>query len=103
MNAPRGNRGIVPLILNLDARRGVCVGNATPRSIYPWEREPVPTEYELGEHPLRTGRVQIISFPQGYNPRIFQPEASRYTDYDNPANIQRSGSRDPLIFNLDTR
>ena len=40
MKAHRGSRGIAPLFFNLDARRRWVV-NATPRPLYPWERDPV--------------------------------------------------------------
>ena len=52
------------------------VVNATPRPLYP--RYPL---YRRVVGPqARSGRVRKISPPPGFDPRIFQPVASRYTD-----------------------
>ena len=40
MKAQRGSRGILSLTSALDG--GGWVVNATPRPLYPWERDPVP-------------------------------------------------------------
>jgi len=42
---PEGSIGIAPIFLDLGARLGWVV-NATPRPLYPQERDPVPTLQE---------------------------------------------------------
>ena len=44
----------------------------------------------LGGPHSRSGRVWKISPTPGFDPRIVQPVASRYTDWANPANDDRS-------------
>ena len=41
---------------------------------------------KLGGPHSRSGRVQKISLPLGFDPRAVQPVASRYTDWDIVAN-----------------
>jgi hypothetical protein len=54
--------------------------NATPRPLYPRERDPVPTVQEAGwtSVPVWTGAEK--SRELGSDPRILQPVASRCTD-----------------------
>jgi hypothetical protein len=44
-----------------------------------------PLYRRLGGPRSRSGYVRKISPPPGFNPRTFQPVASRYTDYAIPA------------------
>jgi len=44
----------------------------------------------------RSGRVRIISSPEGFNTRTVQPVASRYSDYANPAPTMRGIQR--IVF-----
>ena len=56
MKAEMGSRGIALLFFHLDARWGWVV-SATPRSLYPREKDPVPTVQEAGwaPEPVWTG------------------------------------------------
>ena len=58
-----------------------------PRSLYPWERDAYLTVHEAGWNPgpFWTG-TENSSLP-GFDPRIFQPLASRYTDCAIPAHL----------------
>jgi hypothetical protein len=47
-----------------------------------------PLYRRLGGPQGRSGRVRKISLPPGFDPRTFQPLASRYTDYAIPAQIR---------------
>ena len=61
------------------------VVNASPRLLYPRERDPVTTVQEIGGggEQGHFGRVlKISSPPPGFEPRTVQPVASRYTDWD---------------------
>lgn len=51
-----GSKGVAPLMLNLGARWGWMV-NATPRSLYPRERTPVP---------IGRGLVSLVLDLDGY-------------------------------------
>jgi len=42
-----------------------------------------------GVRQRRTGRVQKISLPPGFDPRTVQSVASRYTDFDIPVHLKR--------------
>jgi hypothetical protein len=53
--------------------------SATPRPLYPLETDPVPIVQEAGWVSGRSGRVWNISSPQGFDPRTFQPVASRFS------------------------
>ena len=57
------------------------VFNATPRPLYPRERDPLPLYKILGGTQGLSGRVRKISPhpPQGFDSRTVQPVASRYT------------------------
>ena len=46
-----------------------------------------PLYRELGGPQGRSGRVRKISPPPGFDPRIVQPVASRYTDYAIPVPV----------------
>jgi hypothetical protein len=68
---------------NPGARRGWVV-NATPSRFTPG-KDLLPLYRRLGGPQGRSGRVQKISLPPGFDPRTVQPVASRYTDYAIPA------------------
>jgi hypothetical protein len=46
-----------------------------------------PLYRKLGGPQVRSRRVRKISPPPGFDPRIFQPVASRYTGYAIPAHV----------------
>ena len=46
-----------------------------------------PLYRRLGGPQGRSGRVRKTSSPPGFDPRIVQPEASRYTDWAIPAAV----------------
>jgi hypothetical protein len=60
---------------------GVVVVNATPRPLYPRERDPVPILQEAGWAlgPVWTGAENPP--PPVFDPRTIRFVASRYTDY----------------------
>jgi hypothetical protein len=64
------------------------VVNATPRSLYPPEKDLVPTLQEAGWAPGQVwmGAENLAS--TGFDPRTVQPVASSYTDYAIPALFQ---------------
>ena len=65
-----------------------CVGNATPRPLYPRERP--------GIHCIEAWVSFRVSLdvcgntrpPPGFDPRTVQPVASRYTDLATPAHVR---------------
>ena len=58
---------------------------ATPRSLYPSEKEPVPTAQAAGCLNGWSGKERKISPPPEFDPRTVQPVARRYTEYAIPA------------------
>jgi hypothetical protein len=59
----------------------VEVVNATPRPLYPRQRDPVPVVQEAGRAPRPVWTsAEISPPPMGIDPRTVQPVASRYTD-----------------------
>jgi hypothetical protein len=73
--------GIAQLFLNLGTTRG-CVWSASrPGRLYPRER---PIVQEAGWAPEPWIGAENLA-PPGFDPRTFQPVASRYTDYAIPA------------------
>jgi hypothetical protein len=56
------------------------VVNATPRPLYPGEKDPVRIVQEAGwvRGPVWTGTENVV--PREFDPRTVQPVASRYTD-----------------------
>jgi hypothetical protein len=81
----RENRGIALLFfVNLGTRWGWVV-NTTPRPHLPPGKTRYSLYRRLGGLRSRSGRVRKISHPPGFDPRTFQPVASRYTDYAIPA------------------
>jgi hypothetical protein len=67
---------------NLGAR---CSGWSTPRpGRFTLGKTRYPLNRRLGGHQGRSRRVRKISPPPGFNPRIVQPVASRYTDWATP-------------------
>jgi hypothetical protein len=55
--------------------------NATPRSLYNQEKNPVSTAQEAGWAPGPVWRDAENLAPPGSDPRSVQPVACRYTDY----------------------
>jgi hypothetical protein len=64
------------------------VVNATPRPLYPREKDPVPIlrEGRCAPGPIWTGAEDLA--PPGFDPRTVQPVANRYTDYAIPAHTK---------------
>jgi hypothetical protein len=79
-SAEEGCRGIALHSLDVDTLEGGRVVSTTPWTTLP----PVKTRYPLyrrgGGPQGRSGRVQEISLPLGFDPWTVQPVASRYTD-----------------------
>jgi hypothetical protein len=76
--------GSIPqLFLNLGTR-SVCGQQHPPAALTP-EKDTVPIVLEAGwaPEPVWTGAEYLA--PPGFDPRTFQPVASRYTDYAIPA------------------
>jgi hypothetical protein len=75
--------GIAQLFLN-PALEGVCGQHHGPAAFTPW-KDAVPIVQEAGwaPEPVRIGAENLA--PPGFDPRTFQPVASRYTDYAIPA------------------
>ena len=76
--AHKGSRGIALLFLGHSTRRGWGI-SVTPRALFT-------TGKKTGIHCTggwvgRSGRVQKISPPPGFDPRTVQSVASRYTDW----------------------
>ena len=71
--------GIAQLFLNLGTRRG-CVFSIKPRPLLPPGKDPAPIAQEAGwaPEPVWIGAENLA--PPGFDPRIVQPVASRYTD-----------------------
>ena len=55
-----------------------------PGRFTPEKEKRYPPQRRLGEPQGRSGRVQKISRPSGFDPRTVQPVASRYTDHAIP-------------------
>jgi hypothetical protein len=75
--------GIAQLFLNLGNRSG-CVVSITPRLPFTPGKEPEPIVQEAGwaPEPVWIGAENLA--PPGFDPRTFQPVASRYTAYAIP-------------------
>jgi hypothetical protein len=58
--AQRGSRGIAYSFFNLGATRWGWMVNATPRPLYPRERDPVPIVYEAGWAPGPVWTAKIM-------------------------------------------
>jgi hypothetical protein len=71
--------GIVQLFSNLGIRRGMCDQHHAPAAFTPG-KDPVPIVQEAGwaPEPVCIGAENLA--PPGFDPRTFQPVASRYTD-----------------------
>ena len=84
MKAHRGSRGITTLSLTLALDEGgwstSCPGHFTP-----WKETRYPFYRRLGGPQGRSGQVQKISPPPGFDPRTVQRVASHYTDWAIPA------------------
>ena len=52
--------------------------NDTPRPLHNQERDPVPICRKLNGSQGRSGQVQTILLPQGFDPPTVQPLVSRY-------------------------
>jgi len=70
--------GIAQLFLNLGTRRG-CVISITPRAAFTPGKDQVPILQEAGDgpEPVWIGAENLA--PPGFDPRTFQPVASRQT------------------------
>jgi hypothetical protein len=81
--AQRGSRGIALLSLTPALDEG---GWSTPRPgrFTPGKETWYPLYRRLGGPQGRSGRVQKLSPPPGFDPWTVQPVASRYTDYAIP-------------------
>ena len=79
--------GIAKLFLNLGTRMGVCGQHHAPAAFTPGQ-VPVPIVQEAGwaPDPVWIG-AENLALP-GFDPRTFQPVASRYTDYAIPAPME---------------
>jgi hypothetical protein len=75
--------GIAQLFLNLGTRRGEWSASRPGR--FTPGKDPVPIVQEAGwaSEPVWIGAENHA--PPGFDPRTFQPVASRYTDYAIPA------------------
>ena len=78
--AHRGSRDIALLFLDHGTRRGEGSASRPGRSLPPGKTR-YPLYRRLGGPQSRSGQVQKISPPPGFDPRTVQPVASRYTDY----------------------
>ena len=77
--AHRGSRGIALLFLDHGTRRGEGSASRPGRSLSPGKtRYPLYRRLDVPQD--RPGQVRKISPPPGFDPRIVQPVASRYTD-----------------------
>jgi hypothetical protein len=78
--------GIAQLFLNRCIRKGFVV-SITPRSPFPPGKDPVPIVEEAGwaPEPVWIGAENLA--PPGFDPRTFQPVATRYTDCAIPAPV----------------
>jgi hypothetical protein len=76
--------GIAQLFLNLGTRRG-RVASITPRPPFTPGKDPVPIVQEAGWAPEQVWIGAENLAPPEFDPRTFQPVASRYTDYAIPA------------------
>jgi len=78
--ARRWSRGIALLFLDYGTRRGE--GSASrPGRFLPPEKTWYPVYRRLGGPQGRSGQVQKISSPPGFDPRTAQSVASRYADH----------------------
>ena len=77
--------GIAQLFLSLGTRRG-CGQDHVPAAFTPG-KDPVPIVQEAGwaPEPVWIGAENLA--PPRFDPRTFQPVASRYTDYAIPASL----------------
>jgi hypothetical protein len=89
LEMPRRPRGEVEVYLYSFCNLGAgwrWVVNATPRLLYPWEREPVPIAQKAvwasGLFPGGYGKSRPY---RGLNPGSSSPYHSRYTEYAIPA------------------
>jgi len=76
--------GIAQHFLNLGTRRE-CVVSITPQPPLPPGKDPVPIVQESGWAPEPVWISAENLAPPGFDPRTFQPVASRYTDNAIPA------------------
>jgi len=63
------------------------VANATLRPLYPENETRYPLYRRLGGPQGRSGRMREISLLPGFDSRIVQPVASRYTDWAMPTHL----------------
>jgi len=77
--AHRGSRGLAILLLDQGTRRGEGSESRPGRSLPPGKTR-YPLYRRLGVPQGRSGRVQKMSLPSGFDPRPVQYVASRYND-----------------------
>jgi hypothetical protein len=86
-NLPLTHRGGVEVyfysFLNL-GEGWKCVVNATPRPLYPRERDPVTLAQEVGRAPGPAWKGAENLAPPAFAPLTVQPVANRYTNYAIP-------------------
>jgi hypothetical protein len=75
--------GIAQLFSNLGTRR-VCGQHHAPAA-FTLGKDPVPIVQEAGWAPEPVWKGEENLAPPGFDPRTFQPIASRYTNYAIPA------------------
>ena len=78
--AHRGSRSIAILFLNHGTRRGWGISVTPGRSLPPGKTR-YPLYRRLDGPQDQSGQVRKISLPPGFDPRIVQPIASRFTDW----------------------
>jgi hypothetical protein len=81
--------GIAQLFLNLGTRRG-CVVSITPPAAFTPGKDQVPIVQEAGWAPELVWIGAENLAPPGFDPQIFQPIASRYTNYAIPAPLKHA-------------
>jgi len=74
------SRGRALLFFDHSTRRGWWV-SVMPRPLFTPGKTRYPLYRRLGGPQCRSGVVRIFSHPPGFDPRTFQPVASRYTDW----------------------
>jgi hypothetical protein len=78
--AHRGSTGIAIPFYDHGTRRGWVV-SVTSRPLFTPGKDPVPIVEGLGGPQGRSGQVQKILPPPGFDPRTVQPVASCYIDF----------------------
>jgi len=85
LHAMRALRGGTDIAVYLHASSALVGGQRNVPALLPLRETRYPPNRRLGVPQGRSGWVQIISPPPGFEPRTVQPAASRYTAYATPA------------------